>query len=132
MASRSNYTDWHSWLGLPHRLGADPREGEACCCLKMAHIMMTDLGLNPPDIEPHWEDLARQRRWTDLYEAFQLVTIEAPHREELWSLVPLITPISFGIGVVVPDRLLLGVHHRQGLTTVPLDKLHNPSYYIPV
>lgn len=132
MASQSNYTDWHSWLGLPHRLGADPREGEACCCLKMAHIMMTDLGLNPPDIKTYWKDLARQHRWSDLYEEFQLVTVESPNAEELWTLVPLMTPMSFGIGVVVPDRLLLGVHHRQGVTTVPLDKLRTPSYHTPV
>jgi hypothetical protein len=97
----------------------------------MAHIMMGDVGLNPPQIEPHWEDLARRRCWTDLYEEFQLVTREVK-AEELWSLVPLLTPVSFGIGVVVPDRLLLGVHHRYGLTTIPLDKLNSPSYYTPL
>ena len=131
MATPSNYTDWHSWLGLPHRLGADPREGQACCCLKMAHIMMDDLGLNPPEIEPHWEELARQRLWVDLYEEFQLVTREAVV-EQLWALVPILTPKSFGIGVVVPDKLLLVAHHRLGLTTVPLSKLHSPSYYTPI
>ena len=26
---------WHKWVGLPHRLGADPRDGEACCCLEL-------------------------------------------------------------------------------------------------
>jgi hypothetical protein len=97
----------------------------------MAHIMMDDLGLNPPEIDPHWEEMARERRWTDLYEEFQLVTRQA-EAEELWSLVPLLTPKSFGIGVVVPDRLLLGAHHRFGLTTVPLDKLRSPSYYTPL
>jgi hypothetical protein len=97
----------------------------------MAHIMMGDLGLNPPEIEPHWEELARQRLWADLYEEFQLVTREAAV-EELWTLVPILTPKSFGIGVVVPDRLLLVAHHRLGLTTVPLNKLHSPSYYTPI
>lgn len=130
MTVSSDYNDWHSWLGLPHRLGADPREGEACCCLKMAHIMMSDLGLNPPEIKPYWAKLARDRRWSDLHREFQLVTQETD-TERLWSLVPLLTPVSFGIGVVVPDRLLLGVHHRYGLTTVPLDNLISPSYYTP-
>lgn len=128
MASPSSYTDWHSWLGLPHRIGADPREGQACCCLRMAVIMLQDLGLDPPEIDPAWFDMARERRWTDLYEEFQLVTQETGEAE-LWSLVPLLTPISFGVGVVVQDNLLLGVHHRSGLTTVPLHQLRNPSYY---
>ena len=26
---------WHQWIGLPHQLGADPRDGEACCCLEL-------------------------------------------------------------------------------------------------
>ena len=26
---------WHQWIGLPHQLGADPRDGRACCCLEL-------------------------------------------------------------------------------------------------
>ncbi len=124
-----SYTGWHPWLGLPHRIGADPRNGEACCCLRMAQIIMEEIGRDPPEIDPRWENLARERRWTDLYEEFQLIAIKAAVDEELWSLVPLLTPASFGIGVVVPDKLLLVVHHRQGLTTVPLLQLKSPLYY---
>jgi hypothetical protein len=95
----------------------------------MAQIIMEEIGRDPPEIDPRWENLARERRWTDLYEEFQLVAIKADLDEELWSLVPLLTPVSFGIGVVVPDKLLLTVHHRQGLTTVPLGQLKSPLYY---
>ena len=120
---------WEPWLGLPHKLGADPRDGNACCCLKLAEIVLREVGLPVPQIDKKWYALARERCWLELYDEFQLLTQQTSERE-LWALVPFLTDRSFGIGVVIPNDMLLCVHHRYGVTAVPLDTVRDPTYHV--
>jgi len=126
-----SYYGWQDWIGLPHRIGADPRDGQAACCLRMAYAIYEEVGLASPEFDPTWIRMAKQGRWADLYEEFQSVTYEIGS-EELWALVPLIATDSFGIGIVVQDGLLLCPHHRRGVFAIPVTALGPQTFHMPI
>jgi hypothetical protein len=119
---------YHSWLGLPHEIGADPRDGHAACCLVMARILLEDAGQTPPPIDD-WIELARAGRWEPLRDAFYRNTEELP-KAEPWSITLLDSPEEgLGIGTVVPGRLLLVPLHSRGVTALPLFALPADTTY---
>lgn len=119
---------WHKWLGLPHQIGADPREGKAACCLVMAHILLTDAGLNPPPLEPLVR-AARYSHWAALMNDYNNATrtVYAPER---LAMTLLVTRKGIGVGTVVEDGLLLVPHHRHGVITFPADMLRDRDWRV--
>ncbi len=126
-----DYIDWHKWIGLPSLYGADPRDVEAACCIKIAKIICEETWGRAPEIDDNWYRMAAQRRWLDLYEEFNMIVTEA-EPEGLWSLVPMLTPSSFGVAVVVQDDLLLVTSHRHGVQAVPLSSYQDLSCWKPL
>lgn len=121
-------TIYHPWLGLPHRIGADPRDGEAACCLVMAKILLDDAGYTVPPID-HWISLAKNGDWDPLRDAFYRHTEELPQAEP-YALTLLDDPEDgLGVGTVIPGRLLLVPLHHRGVTTLPLFSLPVDTTY---
>lgn len=120
---------WTDWIGLPHQIGADPREGKAACCLVMARILLTNVGIPFPEIEDQLLDLARAHQWTRLSKVFHEHT-EPILKPEPWSLTLVENgPAGLGLGTVVPGPYLLLPHHRKGVTAIPIVVLRKLNYH---
>jgi hypothetical protein len=110
---------YHAWLGLPHEIGADPRNGQGACCLVMAKILLEDAGRSAPPIED-WIVMAKASDWGPLRDAFYR------HTEELSKPEPFALTLlengsdGLGLGTVIPNSLLLVPLHKRGVTTIPL------------
>lgn len=123
---------WDSWIGLPHEVGADPRNGKAACCLMMAQAIYEDAKLRFPTYRvPELLDLARREKWYELRHAF---SAETDRLEEIESLaLSLFENGSFGLGlgIVVGPRVILIPHHRVGVVCVPVNALPKLTYHRP-
>lgn len=120
---------WLNWIGLPHVVGADPRQGQGACCLVMARILLTEAGQYFPDIEEQLLSLARAAHWDRLTKEFERHTerLEGP---EPWSLTLIRNgPAGLGIGTVVPGEYLLLPHHRRGVRAIPISALRPLTFH---
>jgi hypothetical protein len=121
--------EWRHWIGLPHEIGADPREGRAACCVRMAQILLRNAGLPAPDLEPEWFTHAAEGRWDYCRSIFHDLTEPTPERE-LWTMAWVTNgPKGFGIGTVVQGDRLLIPHHRKGVFAIPISLLKPLSYF---
>lgn len=120
--------DWKEWIGLPHQIGADPREGKAACCLMIAKIILEDGGMKFPVDENEIIDLAKKKLWPTLRLVFEKQTqfIETP---EPYAVSLINNPSQgLGIGVVVEEAgnlFLLMPHHRRGVQAFPVKMLRS-------
>jgi hypothetical protein len=121
---------WHNWIGLPHWLGADPRDRYGACCLRMAYALHEAAGTPMPPFQAEWLVMARDGKWNDLEAAFHSITspIEGPR---LWSLIPITGHKKFGIGVVVQDQMMLTPHHQRGVMAIPLRCVPDATFHWP-
>lgn len=120
--------DWTSWLGLPHAIGADPREGRAACCLVIAKIVLEDAGLVVPPIDQMIGE-ARGENWIALQQQFYNYCEEiiAP---EINSITLLRNGTAgLGVGTVVAPNTLLTLHHRRGVIALPINRLRLLKFY---
>lgn len=121
-------TIYHPWLGLPHEIGADPRNGQAACCLVMAKILLEANGQSAPSID-EWIEMARDGEWDLLRDAFYRNTEELP-KAEPYSLTLLEDEQEgLGLGTVIPGRLLLVPLHKRGVGTIPLFALPSTTTF---
>jgi hypothetical protein len=126
--------DWTSWVGLPHEIGADPRQGNSACCVQIAKILLESQGIVFPVCPDLIYRLAEEKNTTELRELFEQNTekIETP-KPYCLSLF-LDESVGFGVGIVVPDHVngrlfLLIPHHRKGVLPVPVDVLPSLKFY---
>lgn len=110
---------YHRWIGLPHKLGADPADGEAADCLMVAYRVLLEAGIKCPSIKKEWIDLAASGEWVKLEDQWNLIMepIETPEQYAL--SMSRNDETGFNIGVVVDDGVLF-VHHRKGVAWMPL------------
>jgi hypothetical protein len=118
--------NWHHWLGLPHRIGADPRTDGAACCLVMAHILLADAGLTPPPLQP-MVDAAVVGDWARLMNDYNQATVSIGAPERL-SMTLLTTRNGIGLATVVEDGMLLVPHHKHGVIAFPADVLRGRDW----
>jgi hypothetical protein len=80
-----------------------------------------------PAFDASWFELAQQQRWPELLAIWQVITdpLEGPAE----GAVTLIQngPLGLGVGIVVDDGLLM-VHHRKGVTWLPVRLLKALDY----
>jgi hypothetical protein len=120
--------DWSDWLGLPHRIGADPREGKAACCLVIARIVLQDAGLATPPIDQMIEQ-AQAGDWIPLQRQFYSFC-EATTAPELHSITLLRNGAAgLGVGTIVAPNTLLTLHHRRGVIALPVNRLRLLKFY---
>ena len=113
-------TDFYRWTGLPHVVGADPRDGEGACCLKVAQVIHQELGLPFPTEQVEiWLSLARARQWARLRAAFIDNTVPAANCRPGTMAQVNRSDGTFGIATAVDDRYLLVPVHDRGLAAVP-------------
>jgi len=120
--------DWKRWIGLPHRFGADPELGEAADCLLMVWLILDEAGIEHPEFDHHWLELAKQERWRELEGMWADATVPLQEPEEHSVALFRNGPAGLGVGIVVDDGLLL-VHHRRGVHWVPLSYMPNLRFY---
>lgn len=129
MKSAPDLLQWRNWIGLPHEMEADPREGRAACCVRIAQILRKTAELASPEIDPKWFEHARLGHWSYCRACFDDLVTPAPE-QDLWSLAFVNNgPTQFGVGIVVQDRKLLLPHHRRGVMAIPLSLLKPLSYF---
>ena len=125
--------DWKQWVGLPHEVGADPRQGKAACCLQITKIILEDAGYTFPFEVEMFYRLASENNVDAIKRIFAEATtrIQAPDA----YCVTLFTSesLGLGIGIVVPDEIggrlfLLVPHHRRGVMPVPVDILSSLEF----
>lgn len=119
---------WQPWLGLPHEIGADPREGRAGCCLVIAQIVLTRAGLPFPPIDPLLDAVARAD-WVQLQKTFysHCTPLDTPEVNALCLLRN--GPQGLGIGTVIAPNTLITLHHRKGVITLPANRLPLVKFY---
>jgi hypothetical protein len=118
--------NWTSWIGLPHRFGADPEDGEGADCLIMVWKVLDAAGLHHPELDSQWLEMAKARRWVELQALWQAGTEPAEFQQHAVTLFKN-GPAGLGVGVVVDNGLLI-VHHRRGVSWVPRSALRPLSY----
>ena len=120
--------NWRSYIGLPHVFGADPENGEGADCLLLAFGILSDLGVHHPPFESQWLDLAKLGQWEQLNKLWDQGTVPLSGPTE--GAVTLLRngPAGLGVAVVIDNGLLM-VHHRRGVTWVPLHLMKPLPYY---
>lgn len=118
---------WNRWIGLPHELGADPRQGKAACCLVIARILLKEAGQQTPSIDGMLQ-MAREGDWAGLQRLYDSLTEPLADPEELSLSLVKNGQENLGIGVVVDRDYLLLPHHRKGVIAFPI-KLLKPLEY---
>lgn len=125
---------WRPWIGLPYRLGADPREGEACCCLNLTSLVLEAAGINPPPLQTEWLKYAKVHNWSAIEEAFynntKLHECQYPDRPAPYSICLLRSRDAMGLGIVTEARSILTALHSIGVATIPLNYMGQiPRFY---
>lgn len=120
---------WRDWIGLPHEIGADPREGKAACCLRMTWILLSEAGVLLPPFQESWLTLAHAGRWGELEAVFRKHTELLPGPEP-WSITMIQNgKAGLGVGVFLPEGYLLLPHHRRGVLAAPLHILRPLQFH---
>jgi hypothetical protein len=110
---------WRDWIGLPHVIGSNPREGQAGCCLVIASVVLASGGVELPMGLDHWLGLARDARWDELRDGFEAFTSPLQGAQELALTLLDNGSHGLGLGVVVEPRWLLSCHHERGVIAIP-------------
>jgi hypothetical protein len=126
--------DWKAWVGLPHEVGADPREGRAACCVQITKLVLESQGLTFPVAPERIYALAEQKNAEQIAEIFAAHTQQIEKAEPYCVTLFLDESIGYGVGIVVPDHdngrlFLLIPHHRKGVLPVPVDVLASLKLY---
>lgn len=119
--------DWASWRGLPHEIGADPREGRAACCLVIAVLALEAGGLKTPPLGDMVE-AARNSDWPALEDVFREHCIQIPG-PAIPSITLLRNTNGLGIGTVIAPNTLITLDHKRGVITLPINRLRCLQFY---
>lgn len=119
---------FHSYLGLKHEFGADPKLGKAVDCLLLCFTLLDEAGVYRPSIDEKWFDLARGGMWDTLAMEWNRHTtpIDSPEPWSValhWNKRKLNHP-RLGISTVVENDSTMGlvmVNARIGVVWLPLD-----------
>ena len=120
--------DWKRWIGLPHEFGADPCDGQAADCVLMVWRILDDSGIEHPEFNAYWLEMARQKRWAELEAMWSDATTQLQQPEEHAVTLFRNGPAGLGVGIVVDGGLLL-VHHKRGVRWVPLSYMPSLRFY---
>jgi hypothetical protein len=106
---------WRDYIGLPHEIAADPRIGAAADCLLLAFVVQDELGIDHPEPDERWFDLARAERWTALF--FRHAGEQKTPADGMVTL--LVGPQRrLGVAVRVDDGSLT-VNEKKGVIWIP-------------
>lgn len=125
--------DYHRWIsaGLPHRIGADPDDGEGIDCLVMCHKLRTAAGLATPPLDPAWFTMAADGHWPQLEREWRRLMEHC--NPEPYALLLYPQPYSLGVSILIDNGILM-VHHRRGCQWIPLavaDRIMPLQYWRP-
>lgn len=115
------------WLGLPHRFGAWPQDGEGADCVLMVSSVLEEAGVPHPPFDASWLHLAERGEWGELQRQWDALTVPLPAPQPYAVTLFHNGPSGLGVGVVVDDGLLM-VHHRRGVCWVPLSAIRSLPY----
>jgi hypothetical protein len=111
--------DYFKWIGLPHKFGADPDDGEGADCLILAHKILVSAGAPCPPLRDEWLELAGEKKW-DLLEREWNEHMEETSEPRQFDLHMVRNPeTGFSIATVVGDGVVF-VSHRKGVAWIPL------------
>jgi hypothetical protein len=109
-------THWRQFVGLTHRLGADPRVDDAADCLLVAFAVLDEFALPHPPVDPQWYAMANQGMWRDLRHLFDSQTTASI------NAVGAVTMARGGLAVSVGGGALLAPHGDQ-VRWLPMEAL---------
>lgn len=119
--------NWHAWIGLPHKFGADPRQGKAADCVRMVWAILDNAGIPHPEFDYEWLQLARSGEWDLLQLLWEQATEPLTAPEEHAVCLFENGPAGLGVGIVVDDGVLI-VHHQRGVCWAPYRALKTVEY----
>jgi hypothetical protein len=119
--------DYYRWIGLPHRLGADPSNGEGADCLILVHKILTSAGVSCPPINKRWFLLVAKKDWAKMHEIWNchMVQVDKPKNFDVYMATNNVTGLC--LGAVVDDGIVT-VHHEKGVCWVPLSLTKGPFW----
>lgn len=112
---------WLDWVGLPWRLGADPRDGKGACCFRTAQAAREALLLPwPADEMARWYELAQAGAWELLREDWKTMTYMEEGPTRAGQLVKFDRDDGgFGLGVMASETALITVPEHRRLIVLP-------------
>lgn len=118
---------WMHYVGMPYRLGADPRYGNSTDCIRLVLNVLRDAGLSPPEVERKWY------RWLaegdiDAIRNDWLSLTEQTNGPEQYAMALLPAEGLFCIAVVVDGGLLTIGSRLEKVTWVPLVNVRPLNY----
>lgn len=125
----------HHYLGLKHQFGADPKEGKAADCLLLCFTLLDEMGVERPELDPRWMDMALAGLWGSLETVWNnhthpVETVEPGCVALTWNK-PSRKHSRLGISTVVKSGASLGVvmiHARKGVVWLPLTTPGLPNF----
>jgi len=118
---------WMRWIGLPHKFGVHPSSGEGADCVLMVWSILDEAGVYHPPFDENWLTLAKEDKWNELQLLWNSSTRQLSKPQQYAVCLFNNGPAGLGVGVVIDNGVLM-VHHKRGVTWVPLITLHRLTY----
>jgi len=118
---------WMRYVGLPYRMGADPRQGQATDCIRLVLRVLEDAGLNPPPVERQWYKWLAEGNLDAIKQDWYALT-EQTNGPEQYAMTLLPSAGLFCIAVVVDDGLLAISASLNIVSWIPINRLQPLNY----
>jgi hypothetical protein len=123
----SQASSWMKYVGMPYRMGADPRNGNGTDCIRLVLRVLEDAGLQPPPVERQWYKWLAEDNLDAIRDDWYALTEQTAGPEQYaMALVP--TGGVFCIAVVVDDGLLTVSANLDMVAWVPLHSIRPLNY----
>lgn len=120
-------SSWMRYVGLPYRMGADPRQGQATDCIRLVLRVLEDAGLNPPPVERQWYKWLAEGNLDAIKQDWYALT-EQTNGPEQYAMTLLPSGGLFCIAVVVDDGLLAISANLNIVSWIPINRLRPLNY----
>jgi hypothetical protein len=116
---------WMHLVGMPFRMSADPKHGDATDCIRLAFHVLELAGQKPPPIDRSWYPMLARRDTAGLRQEWMRLSHPTYGPEELSTT--LLPEGYFAIAVVVGQGLLF-VRPESGVVWTPLSNVRPLNY----
>lgn len=118
---------WMKYVGMPYRMGADPRNGNGTDCIRLVLSVLDDAGLHPPPVERRWYKWLAEGNLKAIRNDWLSLTEQTTGPEQ-YAMTLLPTEGIFCIAIVVDDGLLTVSANLDVVAWVPLRSLRPLNY----
>lgn len=118
---------WMQYVGMPYRMGADPRNGNGTDCIRLVLRVLEDGGLTPPPVERRWYKWLAESNLEAIRKDWLSLTEQTAGPEQ-YAMTLLPSSGMFCIAVVVDNGLLTVSASLDVVAWIPLTSIRPLNY----